>query len=179
MSKNKKENGKSNNTNNNYNIHELDFTEDQMKELRATFALFDKDGDGCITSSELQEVTKSLRQTFSKDDVKGMIQQVDVDGNGTIDFDEFLQMMSKWQTQRSRSSAVDQSRSEEDEMRQAFRVFDIDGNGLIDERELLQTMRNLGENLTEKDVKAMIKAADQNGDEKIDYEEFIRMMYNK
>lgn len=91
-------------------------------------------------------------------------------GNGTIDFDEFLQMMSKWQTQRSRSSAVDQSRSEEDEMRQAFRVFDIDGNGLIDERELLQTMRNLGENLTEKDVKAMIKAADQNGDEKIDYE---------
>jgi Ca2+-binding EF-hand superfamily protein len=91
-------------------------------------------------------------------------------GNGTIDFDEFLRMMSKWQAQRSRSDPEVRSKTEEDEMRQAFRVFDIDGNGLIDEKELLQTMRNLGENLTEKDVKAMIKAADRNGDEKIDYE---------
>lgn len=62
-------------------------------------------------------------------------------------------------------------------MRQAFKVFDIDGNGLIDEKELLQTMRNLGENLTEKDVKAMIKAADRNGDEKIDYEGKNRGVY--
>lgn len=49
-------------------------------ELRDAFNLFDKDGDGFITSSELQEVTKSLRQQFSKDDVKSMIQHVDVDG---------------------------------------------------------------------------------------------------
>ena len=55
-------------------------------------------------------------------------------------------------------------------MRQAFRVFDHDGNGLIDEKELTTTMKNLGEIVTKKDVKAMIKAADKNGDGKIDYE---------
>ena len=55
-------------------------------------------------------------------------------------------------------------------MRQAFRVFDIDGDGLIDAQELRLTMRNLGENLSDEDVKAMIRAADKNGDGKIDYE---------
>ena len=60
--------------------------------------------------------------------------------------------------------------SEEEEMRQAFKVFDIDGNGVIDAQELRLTMRNLGENLTDEDVKAMIRAADKNGDGKIDYE---------
>ena len=63
-----------------------------------------------------------------------------------------------------------QSKSEENEMRQAFRVFDIDGNGLIDAQELKMTMRNLGENLTDDDVRAMIRAADRNGDGQIDYE---------
>ena len=41
---------------------------------------------------------------------------------------------------------------------------------MIDANELRLTMKNLGENLTEDDVKAMIRAADKNGDGKIDYE---------
>lgn len=71
---------------------------------------------------------------------------------------------------RSRAkNAEEAKRREENEMRQAFRVFDHDGNGLIDEKELKTTMKNLGENLSKNDVKAMIKAADKNGDGKIDY----------
>ena len=49
-------------------------------------------------------------------------------------------------------------------------VFDRDGNGLIDKSELKATMKSLGENLSDKDIKAMIRAADKNGDGKIDYE---------
>lgn len=86
-------------------------------------------------------------------------------------------------------------------MRQAFRVFDLDNDGLIDAQELKYTMRNLGEELSDDDVAAMISAADKNGDGKIDYEgkptsftalatlphswrrfclaEFIKMMYAK
>jgi calmodulin len=40
-------------------------------------------------------------------------------------------------------------------------------------------MCNLGENLSDRDVKRMMKLADKNSDGKIDYEEFISMMYNK
>jgi len=71
------------------------------------------------------------------------------------------------------------SKVREDEMRAAFKVFDIDGNGTIDEKELRATMKKLGENLSDDDVKAMIKAADKNNDGKVDYEEFIKMMLAK
>jgi len=54
--------------------------------------------------------------------------------------------------------------------RQAFRVFDIDGDGLIDADELRQTMANLGEQLSETDVRAMIREADRNGDGKVDFD---------
>ena len=78
----------------------------------------------------------------------------------------------------SRSSTSSISREEarrkgEEEMRQAFKVFDKDGNGLIDSKELRETMKALGEKLSKADVKAMIKAADENGDGKIDYEGLI------
>jgi len=74
---------------------------------------------------------------------------------------------------------MSQNKKLEDDMRQAFKVFDIDGNGTIDEKELRATMNKLGENLSDADVKAMIHAADKNGDGKIDYEEFIKMMCSK
>lgn len=66
-----------------------------------------------------------------------------------------------------------------DEMREAFKVFDMDGNGTIDEKELRVTMKKLGEKLSDEDIRAMIRAADKNGDGKIDYEEFIKMMLAK
>ena len=85
--------------------------------------------------------------------------------DGRLDFNAFASLMS-----RSRAkNAEEAKRREEQEMRQAFRVFDIDGNGVIDEKELRTTMKNLGEDLSTNDVKAMIKAADKNGDGKIDY----------
>lgn len=62
------------------------------------------------------------------------------------------------------------NKNKEDELRTAFRVFDMDGNGTIDEKELRVTMNKLGENLSDDDVRAMIHAADRNGDGKIDYE---------
>ena len=59
------------------------------------------------------------------------------------------------------------------ELRQAvcaLQVFDINRDGLIDQRELLTTMKCLGEEVSNEDVLAMIRAADKNNDGKIDYE---------
>lgn len=149
-----------------------------IEELRESFALFDKDNDGYITSKELFTVMRALRIESTDDEIKDMIRNVDVDGSGTVDFNEFLKMMSRSTAFRRQDSEFNR-RHEEDEMRQAFRIFDIDDNGYIDARELKMTMCNLGEDLSDKDVKKMMKLADKNGDGKIDYEEFIQMMYNK
>jgi len=106
-------------------------------------------------------------------------------GNGTVEFEEFVDMMTRRAAQLaaiaastspssiSSSAEVDgaaRNRLQEAEMRQAFRVFDIDDDGLIDADELRQTMANLGEALSEEDVRAMIKEADRNGDGKVDFD---------
>jgi len=57
-----------------------------------------------------------------------------------------------------------------------IQVFDRDGDGLISEEELRLTMNNLGEPLTEAEVKSMIAEADLDGDGKINFQEFSRLM---
>jgi len=61
--------------------------------LWSAFRVFDKDGDGQITKEELEKV---LNHSQVNDDVaKMMIAEVDVDGDGKLSFDEFVQMMKK------------------------------------------------------------------------------------
>ena len=98
-----------------------------------------------------------------------MVTSVDHDGNGLIDFPEFLTLMS----QKMTATAV------EEEIKEAFRVFDMDGNGLISASELRHVMTNLGERLTDKQVDDMIKEADIDGDGHINYNEFVAMMMAK
>lgn len=92
------------------------------------------DGDGTITAKELGIVMRSLGQNPTEAELQDMVNEVDKDGNGTIDFEEFLDMMSR--------NAVDENA--EEEMRQAFLVFDKDGSGQISKSELKQVMRSLG-----------------------------------
>merc|ERR1712099_212252 len=107
-------------------------TEEQIAEFKEAFSLFDKDGDGKITTKELGTVMRSLGQNPKEEELNEMINEIDEDGNGTVDFDEFLIMMSK---------KIKENDSEE-ELREAFKVFDADGNGYINAVELRQVMMN-------------------------------------
>uniref|UniRef100_A0AAY4DFB8 Calmodulin 2 n=1 Tax=Denticeps clupeoides TaxID=299321 RepID=A0AAY4DFB8_9TELE len=64
-------------------------------EFKEAFSLFDKDGDGTITTKELGTVMRSLGQNPTEAELQDMINEVDADGNGTIDFPEFLTMMAR------------------------------------------------------------------------------------
>ena len=98
-----------------------------------------------------------------------MINEVDADGNGTIDFPEFLSLMARKM----------KDTDTEEELTEAFKVFDRDGNGQISAAELRHVMTNLGEKLTDEEVDEMIREADVDGDGHINYEEFVRMMMAK
>jgi hypothetical protein len=70
-------------------------TEGQIAEFKEAFSLFDKDDDGTITTKELGTVMRSLGQNPGEAELQDMINEVDTDGNGTIDFPEFLTMMAR------------------------------------------------------------------------------------
>ncbi|RRT68587.1 hypothetical protein BHE74_00003021 [Ensete ventricosum] len=141
-------------------------TQEQITEFKEAFCLFDKDGDGCITLEELATVIKSLDQNPSEEELQEMIRNVDLDGNGTIDFGEFLNLMARKMKETD----------EEEELKEAFKVFDNDQNGYISASELRNVMMNLGEKLTDEEVDEMIREADLDGDGQVNYEEFAQMM---
>ena len=144
-------------------------TEEQIAEFKEAFSLFDKDGDGTITTKELGTVMRSLGQNPTEAELQDMINEVDADGNGTIDFPEFLSLMAR----KIKDTDTDE------ELFEAFKVFDRDDNGLNSAAELRDVMSNRGEKLKDEEVVAMIREADVDGDGHINYEEFVRMMMAK
>ena len=142
-------------------------SEEKITEFRAAFELFDKDRDGTITTKELGILMRNLGRNPSEEELKQMIREVDLDGNGTIDFKEFLCLMVK------KMKGTDT----EEELLEAFKVFDRDGNGYITSHELRYIMTNLGEGLTPEEVEEMVKEADLDNDGQIDYDEPVMMYY--
>merc|ERR1711973_127456 len=139
-------------------------SEEQMAEYKEAFDLFDKDKNGIISSVELSTVMKNLGHEPSEAELKQMMTEVDTDGDGEIDFDEFLSMMKEM------------SGDSEKELLQAFQVFDKNKDGFISVDELRQVMATLGETLSQEEIEEMIKEADQDGDGQVDYNEFVKMM---
>ena len=131
---------------------------------------------GEITTKELGTVMRSLGQNPSESELQDMINEVDADNNGTIDFPgmsmrsemsevyvvtphaEFLTMMARKM----------KDTDSEEEIREAFKVFDRDNNGFISAAELRHVMTSIGEKLTDDEVDEMIREADQDGDGRID-----------
>merc|ERR1712227_248686 len=68
--------------------------EEQMKEeLKEAFRIYDKEGQGFITNDVLKEILREIDPTLTEEDLDNIIEEVDEDGSGTLDFDEFQEMM--------------------------------------------------------------------------------------
>jgi len=63
-------------------------------ELREAFRLYDKQGNGYINVSDLRDILRALDEKITEDELDEMIAEIDTDGSGTVDFDEFMEMMS-------------------------------------------------------------------------------------
>merc|ERR1712002_323496 len=68
--------------------------EELKQELREAFRIYDRDGQGFITTDVLKEILRELDNKLTEEDLDGIIEEVDEDGSGTLDFDEFMEMMS-------------------------------------------------------------------------------------
>jgi len=101
-----------------------------------------------------------------KEEVKKMVADIDKDGSGTIDFEEFLAMMTVKMSERD----------SREEIMKAFRLFDDDETGKISFKNLKRVAKELGENMTDEELQEMIDEADRDGDGEVSEEEFYRIM---
>jgi len=137
--------------------------EGQIKVLRDTFMSLDVNGDGLLTINEMKE---GLAKAGLKDipaDMKEIMENVDSDGSGVIDYTEFI------------AATLDKrTYIQEDLCGAAFRVFDRNGDGKISKDEIKAV---LGDTLDGNG--SLMEEIDQNGDGEIDFQEFMAMMRNQ
>ncbi|ETO16277.1 hypothetical protein RFI_21077, partial [Reticulomyxa filosa] len=132
---------------------------EEIRQLKEAFAFFDHNGDGAISTQEIGQVMKALGLEITDEELKDIMHDLDENGDGHMDFDEFVVMMDR------RMSVGSQM----DEIKSTFGFFDKKGDGKIDFEELKEALSSL-------DVRDLIKEADLNGDGCIDFAEFVQMM---
>ena len=111
-------------------------------EIKEAFDLFDSDGGGTIDPAELKAAMTSLGFEAKNQTIYQMISDLDEDGSGAIDFDEFLDMMT------ARMSDKD---SRED-IQKVFKLFDDDRSNTISIHNLRRVARELGETMDDSEL---------------------------
>ena len=119
-----------------------------------------------VSPEELKDTLRSLGQDPSDEDIAKILRDFDEDKSGDINFEEFLKFLAKKM----------KNHDPEIEIMQACQVFDVNGDGFISSDELKMVMADLGENLSDAEIADMIKVGDLDGDGRINYAEFAKMM---
>jgi len=138
--------------------------EEEIKGLKQMFMNMDTDNSGTITYEELKAGLAKLGSKLSEAEVKQLMEAADVDGNGSIDYVEFI------------TATMHRHKLERDEhLFKAFQYFDKDNSGFItrDELESALIEHEMGDTST---IKEIISEVDTDNDGRINYEEFCAMM---
>nr|ATJ04327.1 phosphoenolpyruvate carboxylase-related kinase 1 [Carex duriuscula subsp. rigescens] len=138
--------------------------EEEIKGLKQMFSNIDTDNSGTITYEELKAGLAKLGSKLTEAEVKQLMEAADVDGNGSIDYVEFI------------TATMHRHRLERDEhLYKAFSYFDKDNSGFItrDELEAALLEHEMGDASA---IKEIISEVDTDNDGRINYEEFVAMM---
>jgi len=144
----------------------FDLAQETLEEYKEAFNLFDRNGDGSITTGELGTVMRALGQNPTEAELADMINSIDTDGNGVITFIEFVKLM----VSKSRNA------DSEEELMEAFKVFDRNGDGYVNAAELRHVLTHIGEKLDEDEVDDLLREADVDGEGQIKYADFVKIL---
>ncbi|KAK4576127.1 hypothetical protein RGQ29_026898 [Quercus rubra] len=139
-------------------------SEEEIQGLKAMFTNIDTDKSGTITYDELRTGLARLGSKLSEAEVRQLMDAADVDGNGTIDYIEFITAtMHRHKLER------------EEHLYKAFQYFDKDNSGFITRDELQSAMKEYGMG-DDETIREIISEVDADNDGRINYEEFCTMM---
>ena len=137
-------------------------SDEQKQEIKEAFDLFDTNKTGTLDYHELKVAMRALGFDVKKPEVLEYVK----DGEGFIVFDDFIDIM----TEKIRN------RDPVEEILKAFKLFDEDNTGRVSLRNLKRVARELGENLSDDELQAMIDEFDKDQDGEISEQEFLNIM---
>ncbi|KAJ3117626.1 Calcium-binding component of the spindle pole body (SPB) half-bridge [Nowakowskiella sp. JEL0407] len=140
-----------------------ELTEEQKSEIKEAFDLFDTDKDRALDYHELKVAMRALGFDVKKAEVLKILRDHDKDGSGLINFEDFNKLMSE--------RILDRDPIEE--IKKAFQLFDDDGTGKISLRNLRRVAKEIGENIDDDELQAMIDEFDLDQDGESEYFPFI------
>jgi len=153
-------------------IMATNLTDERIESMRALFMGMDKNSDGTISIAELKEGLKLAGVKIPRD-LTSIIEAVDTDGSGVLDYTEFL------------AATMDKKvYDQESAVWQAFKKFDIDGSGAIDVKELRKVLgddsvcENLHLHGKEDRVISLFRTVDTSGNGLIEFDEFLHMVHS-
>jgi len=148
--------------------YSVKITDEEFENYKKTFIMYDKDGDGTVSTKELGAVMRSLGTNPDPEELEAMVDEADADGSGSVDFGEFVEMMIKREAEKETP----------EDLKQAFRVFDKDGNGFVSTSEIKFVLSRLGVEFSDEELGEMVQEADIDGDQHVSFEEF-RDIFNE
>ncbi|KAJ3220502.1 hypothetical protein HK099_004240 [Clydaea vesicula] len=131
------------------------------------FTLFDKDGNGSIDYEELKEIFISLNEESSESELQLMINNIDFNKTGKVDFDEFIAVMetTKKNRKQQQNNSISQFHFQKlsgdensidtqsnEALVEAFRAMDADGNGMISPADLRSVLKGLSQDASAEKV---------------------------
>ncbi|XP_029776498.1 calcineurin subunit B type 2 [Suricata suricatta] len=145
------------------------FTQEEIKRLSKRFKKLDVDSSGSLSVEEFMSLPGLQRNPL----VQRVIDIFDTDGNGEVDFEEFIVGTSQFSVRGD----------EEQKLRFAFSIYDIDKDGYISNGELFQVLKMMvGDNLQDWQLQQLVDKTiiilDTDGDGRISFEEFSVVVRN-
>ncbi|CAN0876660.1 Probable calcium-binding protein CML16 [Linum grandiflorum] len=126
------------------------------------------DSDGSLTHLELAALLRSLGLKPSGDHLHSLLSNIDVNGNGYVEFDELVAVILP--------DINEEVLINQEQLLEVFQSFDRDGNGYITAAELAGSMAKMGHPLSYKELSEMMSQADTNGDGVLSFHEFANIL---
>eukprot|EP01013_Petalomonas_cantuscygni_P015235 TRINITY_DN312_c0_g1_i1.p1 TRINITY_DN312_c0_g1~~TRINITY_DN312_c0_g1_i1.p1 ORF type:complete len:155 (-),score=30.11 TRINITY_DN312_c0_g1_i1:367-831(-) len=142
---------------------------ERVQEIRDVFNRFDKDKSETMSTSELATALRCAGLNPTEEEIQKLMEDVDVDTSGTLDFQEFLVLLTR---------KLSDSKTDTD-LRDAFRTFDIQGFGTIPAAELRFILTTMGDKLSDEEANALIADADTDADGNIQYEDLAKKFFGR
>ena len=146
----------------------INFDAEEIRRLGKRFRKLDLDNSGTLSVEEFMSLPELQKNPL----VKRVIEILDEDGNGEVDFKEFIQGVSQFSVKGDKTS----------KLKFAFKIYDIDNDGYISNGELFQFLKMISSNLKDTQLQQIvdktIQYADKDDDGKINFEEFCALVGN-